>query len=134
MSEHLSREALEGYVIGSLDEAECARVEAHVTRCAACEARLQHEASLELAFTQVAARAEEKPRRAPRYAASAVAFGGVLAFAAAMVLWLTPRAEPIDARSASEPQAIPEMNADASTATAQLDSPGDGAVRSTIRD
>jgi len=132
MVEHLSREALEGYVIGSLDEAECARVEAHVSGCPACEARLQHEASLELAFTQVAVRAEEKPRRAPRFAAPA-AIGGVLALAAAMLLWLAPHPDTIDARAAA-PQAAPEITGDASTATAQLDSPGDGAVRSTIRD
>ena len=131
---HATREALEAYVIGALDEAESARLESHVLACPACEARLQHEASLELAFTQVA-RAPERPRRVGRVAGPIAAVGGVLAVAAAMVLWLGANGD-VDARApaAEAPATISDTAADASTATAQLDVPGDGAVRSAMRD
>ncbi len=136
MSEsHVAREALEAYVIGALDEAEAARLESHVLACPACEARLQHEASLELAFTQVARAPEARPRRAGRVAAPIAAVGGVLAVAAAMILWLGAHGD-VDARApaAEAPTTISDTAADASTATAQLDVPGDGAVRSAMRD
>lgn len=109
MSEsHVAREALEAYVIGALDEAEAARLESHVLACPACEARLQHEASLELAFTQVARAPEARPRRAGRVAAPIAAVGGVLAVAAAMILWLGAHGD-VDARApaAEAPTTIP---------------------------
>ena len=139
MSEpHVTREALEAYVIGALDEAESARLESHVLACPACEARLQHEASLELAFTQVARAPERRVGRVGRVgrvAGPIAAVGGVLAVAAAMVLWLGANGD-VDARApaAEAPAAISDTAADASTATAQLDVPGDGAVRSAMRD
>jgi len=132
MSEHLTQSALEAYVVGALEDAELARVEAHVASCAACEARLQHEASLEMVFARVADRAEERPRR--RVAAPMAAAGGVLAVAAALIFWLSPRAD-VDARAPDpSPEQAAETSGDASTATAQLDSPGDGAVRAAFRD
>lgn len=132
---HLSQDALEAYVIGALDEGELARVEAHVSACSACESRLQREASLELAFAHVASHVvEERPRRATRFAAPVAAVSGVLALAAAMLLWLAPHAE-MDARSPGEPSpAAQETSGDASTATAQLDVAGDGAARAAFRD
>jgi len=135
MSDHVSRDALEAYVMGALDDAELEAVEAHVAACSACEARLQHEARLEMAFARVADHvAPERPRRAVRVAAPLAATGGVLAVAAAMMLWLAPRGD-VDARA---PDPIPETSGDttgdASTATAQLEVPGDGAVRAAFRD
>ena len=132
MSEHVTRPALEAYVIGTLDEAESACLEAHVASCAACEARLQHEATLELAFAQVADHVEERPRKTVRLAAPMAAAGGFLAIAAAMILWLGPRGD-VDAR-APEPPPDTTTSGDASTATAQLDVAGDGAPRGALRD
>lgn len=90
MSAHVSQSALEGYVIGAISELECAELEAHVTECESCAARLAREASLELAFTAVAARSEERPRRVHLIAP---AVGATLAMAAAVMLWVLPRGE-----------------------------------------
>ncbi len=123
MSErHLSAERLEQYVIGALSEPEASEVERHVAACPACEARLMNEASLELAFAQVASTRRVEPsvrRGVSRVVPAAVV--GALAMAAAAVVWLTPAA-PVDSRAAAAPppQASYETG-DASTATAQLD-------------
>jgi anti-sigma factor RsiW len=136
MSErHVTEDALEAYVMGALDDAAIVHVEAHVASCRACEARLQHEASLEIAFAHVADHvAPERPRRALRVGAPIAAAGGVLAVAAAMLLWLAPHAD-VDARAPDPlPDTVEGTSGDASTATAQLDVSSDGAVHAAFRD
>ncbi len=131
---HVSAEALEAYVIGALDEVELAAVEAHVMACPVCEARLQHEARLDLAFTAVA-RQVERPRKTASIAGPLAAAGGALAMAAAMILWVLPHGDVERAPSVEEPAPIAtEINADASTATAQLEAQADGASRVGVRD
>ena len=55
MTDHLSAEVLEQYVIGALEPLEVARVEAHVGACEACAASLGREARLEQGLYEVAA-------------------------------------------------------------------------------
>ncbi len=133
---HLSPEALEAYVIGAMDEVGCAELEAHVASCASCEARLQHEARLDLAFTAIAEREEAaRPRRTAHFAAPLAITGSALAMAAAMILFILPRQEVERAPSVEEaPPVAVEINADASAATAQLDVQADGAPRVGVRD
>ena len=95
---------LELYVMGALDAATGARVEAHVAECDACAAALAHEARLEMAFEQIAhapetgvrlvaqkrdaaARAGTAHRRTVTFAC---ALGGALSIAAAWFLWVSP--------------------------------------------
>ncbi len=134
---HLSTKALEAYVIGAMDEVECAELEAHVASCASCEARLQHEARLDLAFTAIAEREEAaRPRRTAHFAAPLAITGSALAMAAAMILFVLPRGEVERAPSVEEqpPPVAVELNADASAATAQLAVQVDGAPRVGVRD
>ena len=131
---HVSASALEAYVIGALDEAELAAVEAHVMECPACEARLQREAQLDLAFTAVAQQVE-RPRKSIHFGAPLAIAGSALAMAAAMILWVLPHGDVERAPSVEEPAPIAtEINADASTATAQLEAQADGASRVGVRD
>jgi hypothetical protein len=138
MSErHVSASALEGYVIGAMGELEAAALEEHVASCRSCEARLQQEARLDLAFTAVAARESARPRRRFIERAPLALAGSALAVscAAAMLLWVLPHGEMDRDTSASEPPPVTaEINADASTATAQLDVQADGAPRVGVRD
>lgn len=135
---HIAAELLESYVIGALDDADVARVEAHVFSCRVCEAKLQREAELDLAFTQVATRViENKPKRITRLVVPAFGAGAALAMAAAVLLWVLPRGES-DAHAASSPvddgvPVVTETNADASTVTASLDLQVDGS-RLGVRD
>ncbi len=95
---------LELYVMGALDPATAARIEAHVGECEACAAALAHEARLEMAFEQIAhapetgvrivaakrdaaARAATAHRRTVTFAC---ALGGALSIAAAWFLWVSP--------------------------------------------
>jgi hypothetical protein len=135
MSAHLSRDALEAYVIGALSEIECADVEAHVTVCEACAAALQHEARLELAFAAVATAAP--PKRARRSVFAPVILpmlGGAFAMAAAVLLWMIPR-DSADRQptTAEQPPVVESTYADASTFTASLDTQADGS-RVGVRD
>ncbi len=121
---HIAQSSLEGYVMCTLADEECAIVEAHVASCETCAARLQREARFELAFAEVAARSEERPRRM-HYIAPAI--GGALAMAAAMILWMAPHESASEQRTPTvEDQTASEMNADASTMTATLEREVDG--------
>ena len=133
---HLSRDVLEAYVIGALEGADVTRVESHVMSCASCAARLEREAQLEIAFTQVATpRAEGTRTQRVPFAASLAVAGAALAMAAAMLLWLAPSRGESEARTPPEETTTPtEIAIDASTFTAQLDVQRDGASRVGVRD
>jgi hypothetical protein len=127
---HVTASALEAYVIGAMSDVEAAALEAHVAECRSCEARLQHEARLDLAFTAVAQQELARPRKTVHIGAPLAVAGSALAMAAAMILWVLPHHE-------VEEQPAPiatEINADASAATAQLDVQADGAPRVGVRD
>jgi anti-sigma factor RsiW len=83
---HATAKELELYVLGALAGAEAEAVEAHCVACDACSAALAGEARLEIAFEQVARRPSRialgRPLRGAAYAAA-----GVLAMAAAVLLW-----------------------------------------------
>ena len=125
MSDHLSADSLEAYVIGALEDTEASAVEQHVAECHACAVRLQREAALEVAFTAVVT--APKPSRLPRVHAPA-AVGAALAMAAAMLLWLAPRGEHAPQSTEEAPPAVVDLgNGDASTTfTASLDLQVDG--------
>jgi anti-sigma factor RsiW len=132
MSEHhIASSDRELYVIGALDPARSAELEAHVAGCPACESALMAEARLELAFEQVA-RSPLRTRRAVRRGMSFVGAGaGALAMAAAILLWLVPGAGSRSAGStAGAPGAAMGQDpiftgpADASGSTARLDTNG----------
>lgn len=128
---HIAQGTLEAYVTCSLTDVECAEVEAHVASCAPCAARLSREARYELAFAEVAARAE-RPRRSISLMVPAA---GALAMAAAVLLWMVPR-ESVEQRSQNvdDPTpAIADTSADASTFTASLEVQVDGS-RVGVRD
>src|SRR5947209_615728 len=112
--QHVSAEALEAYVIGALGDAALAEVEAHVMKCAACEARLQNEARLDLAFTALAE--ETRPRK--NYTAPLAFAGTAFAMAAAMILWVLPHNS--ETQSSEPPVVTDTNNGDASTVTASL--------------
>jgi hypothetical protein len=136
VSAHVSSGVLEMYVIGALDDDEVAAVEAHVASCPACEARLQQEARLDLAFTALADHIESRPRRVAHLAAPIAAAGGALAMAAAMMLWVLPHGERGEERpqSSEDPPVLTDTNTgDASTVTASLDLQADGS-RVGVRD
>jgi len=59
MTDHIAKEQLEKYVMGSAEPAEDARLEAHVAACPACAKALAREARLEETLYEVAARAPE---------------------------------------------------------------------------
>jgi hypothetical protein len=84
---HATAEELELYVLGGLDADRVEAFEAHCAACDACAAALAGEARLELAFEQVQRRATRtqvtRPLRAVAYGAA-----GVLAMAAAVLLWV----------------------------------------------
>jgi anti-sigma factor RsiW len=83
---HATAADLESYVLGALDPDRIDGFEAHCAECDACAAALAGEARLEVAFEQVARRpvrvASPRPLRAAAYGAA-----GLVAMAAAVVLW-----------------------------------------------
>lgn len=85
--QHATPAELELYVLGALGDDRVESFEAHCAACDACAAALSGEAKLELAFEQVTRRAVrtrvERPMRAVAYGAA-----GVLAMAAAVLLWI----------------------------------------------
>jgi hypothetical protein len=87
MNAHATQAELELYVVGALEGPAAEALEAHCASCPACAGGLAREARLEIAFEQVARRAARAPSRRP---ARAAAYGaaGVLAMAAAAMLWL----------------------------------------------
>lgn len=84
---HATATELELYVMGALDAGRAQAVEAHCASCDRCSASLAGEASLEIAFEQVAKKASRVAAARP---ARAVAYGaaGLLAMAAAALLWI----------------------------------------------
>jgi ferric-dicitrate binding protein FerR (iron transport regulator) len=84
---HATVAELELYVLGALDAGRAEAFEAHCAVCDECAAALASEASLEIAFEQVAKRSARvqarKPRRAVGYGAA-----GLAAMAAAALLWI----------------------------------------------
>jgi hypothetical protein len=87
MSRHATAAELELYVLGALDADRVEAFEAHCAECDACAAALAGEASLEIAFEQVQQRVSRSQVRRP---ARALAYGaaGILAMAAAVLLWI----------------------------------------------
>ncbi len=86
---HATSAELELWVLGGLDPERAAVVEEHCASCDACARALAGEARLEVAFEQVARRAEHavpaiaaRPVRAAAYGAA-----GLVAMAAAVLLW-----------------------------------------------
>lgn len=113
MPGHATPDALEQYVIGALDAASAAWVEAHVAGCEACAAALQREARLELSLFEVAAQPSSLAGHRRRRARLAAALTGLTALAAG-ASWLLSMDRPppadghpqvvrcVDARSADE--------------------------------
>lgn len=97
---HLVAEELEHYVIGALDEAGAARVEAHTARCATCAAALQREARLEVGLFQLAAQPaplqafRRRARVAVAVSALAAAAGLALGFSSALEVDGQPQPPP----------------------------------------
>lgn len=88
MSNHLTGELLEQYVIGALDADSVRFVEGHVAQCPACAGVLQREAQLEVSLHEVAHRQvvslDARRRRRVRAALASVALlaaGLLLSFA-----------------------------------------------------
>ena len=84
---HATSAELELYVLGALDAARVGEFEAHCASCDACAAALAREATLETTFEQVAQRAGRLPVVRPLRAA-AYGAAGLVAAAAAVILWL----------------------------------------------
>ena len=133
---HISQDTLEAYVIGALEGLDASSVERHVSACAECARRLQHEATLEVVFEAVVSPA--RPTKTARVTHVSAFAGAALAMAAAMLLWLVPRGAETSERAPTTPTDEPvpaavEANADASTFTASLDLQVDGS-RVGVRD
>jgi anti-sigma factor RsiW len=84
---HATAAELEAYVMGALAGSSAEALEDHAAACDACAAALAREASLEIAFEQVAKQAAQVPVARPVRAATYGAVG-FLAVAAAVVVWL----------------------------------------------
>jgi hypothetical protein len=95
---------LELYVVGALDASLVEGFESHCATCDRCAGALAGEAQLEVAFEQIASRpvrvAAARPVRAAVYGVA-----GVLAMAAAAVLWMG-RAPATAATAAGEGSAV----------------------------
>jgi ferric-dicitrate binding protein FerR (iron transport regulator) len=87
MTLHATREELELYVLGAVDGGRAEALEAHCAACDACAAALAREAQLEIAFEQVARVAARPAVLARPLRAAAYGAAGVVAMAAAAVLW-----------------------------------------------
>ena len=84
---HATSAELELYVLGGLDPDRAAVVEEHCASCDACARGLAGEARLEVAFEQVARRVERAPVVARPVRAAAYGAAGLVAMAAAVLLW-----------------------------------------------
>lgn len=100
---HATSAELELYVLGALDPERAAVVEEHCASCDACARALAGEASLEVAFEQVARRAERAPVVMRPVRAAAYGTAGLVAMAAAVLLWF--------GRAAATPTATGEGSA-----------------------
>lgn len=131
---HVAREDLGLYVAGELADIRLAEIERHVSSCPRCEALLQEEARLELAFEEIARRPaaiESAPPRLRPMRGRVVVMGvATLALAAAWAFFFTvPRLH--DARDPS-PGAQPEATATSSAPWVELAS--DASSVSSARD
>jgi anti-sigma factor RsiW len=86
---HATAADLESYVLGALGPDRIESFEAHCAECDACAAALAGEARLEVAFEQVARRPVRVASPRPPHPLRAAAYGaaGLVAMAAAVVLW-----------------------------------------------
>jgi anti-sigma factor RsiW len=84
---HATVAELELYVLGGLDAARVDDFEAHCAECDSCAAALAGEAQLEVAFEQVARRSVSRISMAHPLRVAAYGAAGLLAMAAAMLLW-----------------------------------------------
>ena len=131
--EHLVSSALEAYVAGELDAEMSALVESHVAVCGACASQLAGEARLEVAFAEVAERSVAQRERSITRRSSFAA-GVAIAMAASVMLFLAPRGHADETASpATAPSITFErptlVEADASTASAQLEGSRDAAMK-----
>jgi anti-sigma factor RsiW len=84
---HATSAELELWVLGGLDPERAAVVEEHCASCDACARALAGEARLEVAFEQMARRAERAPAVMRPVRAAAYGAAGLVAMAAAVLLW-----------------------------------------------
>ena len=84
---HATSAELELYVLGGLDPERVAVVEEHCASCDACARALAGEARLEVAFEQLAQHAEHAPAVVRPVRAAAYGAAGLVAMAAAVLLW-----------------------------------------------
>jgi hypothetical protein len=87
MNRHATREELELYVLGAIEGGRGEAVEAHCASCPRCAEALARESALEIAFEQVARQTPRSSGRARPLRAAAYGAAGVVAMAAAAVLW-----------------------------------------------
>ncbi len=85
---HATAAELSAYVFGTLDASRIPELEEHCATCDACAEALAGEARLELAFEQVARQPARPPAARPLRAA-AYGAAGVVAMAAAVLLWFS---------------------------------------------
>lgn len=84
---HATAADLESYVLGSLDPDRVEGFEAHCAECDACAAALAGEARLEVAFEQIARHPVRVASSRPALRAAAYGAAGLVAMAAAILLW-----------------------------------------------
>ena len=84
---HATSAELELYVLGGLNPEQAGAVEEHCASCDACARALAGEARLEVAFEQLALRAERAPAVVRPVRAAAYGAAGLVAMAAAVLLW-----------------------------------------------
>lgn len=87
-TDHAGVREIDLYVIGALDAPRVEAFERHAATCDACAAALAEAARLELAFETVANREERARVVRPRAVAAAYGAAGVVAMAAAVMLWI----------------------------------------------
>jgi hypothetical protein len=87
MNRHVTPEELELYVLGAVESRQAEAVEGHCASCQRCSEALAREAQLEIAFEQVAKQSARSSVRGRPLRAAAYGAAGVVAMAAAAVLW-----------------------------------------------
>ena len=87
MNGHAGRAELELYVVGALEGARAEALEEHCASCDVCADALAREARLEIAFEQVATQATRSSARSRPIRAAAYGAAGLVAMAAAAMLW-----------------------------------------------
>ena len=84
---HATAAELEAYILGALDASRIESFEAHCAECEACAGALAGEARLEVAFETVARRPSRVLPVARPLRAAAYGTAGLVAMAAAVLLW-----------------------------------------------